>query len=190
MLKKFNRNKLLAVFLFVLLCIDFFGIGNLPAACRAQEGLRFNHPVNFSLAQLDHYRFGAARISYNFAHFFIFWTQIPIGKTLNSVKDFLSLDGIAGQPSPLPWNIAHFFAFLIFVLVLFRLFHLKWYWVLILAVIFNIFHEYIAEGLCQDPSFNDLWVDTLGTLVGLLIWQVAPLFKRDSPPKEAPQKPR
>jgi len=179
MLKKLNRDKLLAVFLFVLLCIDFFGIGNLPAACRAQEGLRFNHPVNFSLAQLDHYRFGAARISYNFAHFFIFWTQIPIGKTLNSVKDFLSLDSIAGQPSPLPWNIAHFFAFLIFVLVLFRLFRLKWYWVLIIAVVFNIFHEYIAEGLCQDPSFNDLWVDTLGILAGLLIWQAAPLIRNN-----------
>ncbi|MCX6740808.1 MAG: hypothetical protein NTY61_00190 [Candidatus Parcubacteria bacterium] len=177
MLRKINRDKLLVVFLFVLLCIDFFGIGNLPVVCRAHQGFQFNHSTNFTLAQLDHYRFGAARISYNFAHFFIFWTQIPIGKTLDSVKDFLSLDGVAGQPSPLPWNIAHFFAFLIFVLVLLRFFRLKWYWVLIIAIFFNIFHEYISEGLCEDPSFNDLWVDTLGTLVAMLVWQILPLIR-------------
>ena len=178
MLKNFNRDKLLAVFLFVLLCLDFFGVGNLSATCRSRQGFQFNHPVNFTLAQIDHYRFGAPRIAYNFAHFFIFWTQIPLGKSLNSIQDFLLLDGAAGQPSPLPWNIAHFFAFLIFVLVLLRFFRLKWYWVLIIAVIFNIFHEYIAEGLCQDPSFNDLWVDTLGILVGLLIWQAVPLIRK------------
>jgi len=177
MLKNFNRDKSLAVFLFVLLCIDFFGIGNLSAICRAHEGYQFNYPTNFTLAQLNHYRFGALRISYNFAHFFTFWTQIPFGKTLNSVKDFLLLDAVAGQPSPLPWNIAHFFAFLIFVLVLLRFFRLKWYWVLIIVIFFNIFHEYISEGLCGDPSFNDLWVDTLGALVGLLIWQIVLAIK-------------
>ena len=165
MLKDLNRNKLLVIFLFVLLCIDFFGVGNLSAICRAHEGLQFNHPVNFTLAQLDHYRFGAARVGYNFAHFFIFWTQVPIGRTLNSLKDFLILDAVPGYRSPIPWNIAHFFAFLIFALVLSKYFKLKWYWILIIGIIFNIFHEYIAEGLCQRPSFNDLWVDTLGTLV-------------------------
>jgi len=177
MFKNFNQTKLLIVFLFVLLCIDFFGIGNLSEVCRSHQGFQFNHPTNFTLAQIDHYRFGGARVNYNFAHFFMFWTQIPLGRTLNSVKDLLSLDAVPGQHSPLPWNIAHFFAFLIFVLVLSKFFRLKWYWILVIAIFFNIFHEYIAEGLCQDPSFNDLWVDTLGALVGLLIWQVLPLVR-------------
>lgn len=165
MLKIKHRKLFIFLFLVFLLIIDLFILSKLDPLPRQARGYGFGYPVKFRIEEIEQYQFGWRRVVYNFEIFFLFWSKPPFGKTYQSLKDFLSLDY-----SPLSYNIAHFFAFLTFAIILLWLFRLNVFWVLIIGLFFNIFHEYIAEGIYMDPSFNDLWVDTLGLLMGLFIF--------------------
>lgn len=164
-----NNKYFLIGFLLVLVLIDFLLIPNLNPVCRSGQGYGFGYSRGESIDQLNRLRVGIKRVGYNFSHFFIFWQQPAFSKTYHNLSDFLQLD-----TSPLFLNILHFFAFLIFVLILFYFFHLNFISAIFIIVFFNISHEYIAEGRCMDPSFNDLWIDVLGSLVGVLIYQFMP----------------
>jgi VanZ family protein len=160
-----KQKRLLAIlFLIILLAIDFFIVGRLDPVCRQAQGYGFGYPASFRLEEISQKKFGFSRIVYNFQNFFIFWLGPGFGKTYHNLKEFLLLDY-----SVLIFNILHFFAFLIFAFILLYFFRFNVFLVLIISLFFNLFHEYIAEGICMDPSFNDLWVNLIGSLVGSLI---------------------
>jgi len=158
--------KVIFLFLVCLLLIDFFVIGKIDPVSRAGQGYGFNYPLRADEQFLIYQRYGWPRIKYNFRHFFQFWLSPPIGKSFRNLKELLSLDI---PPSTLFFNVLHFFAFFIFTIILFYFFHLSFWQIFLISLFFNIFHEYIAEGIYLDPSFNDLWTNSLGLLVGLLI---------------------
>lgn len=163
--KFLNKKSILFLFLFLLLLIDFFIVGRFDPICYSKQGYGFSYATGESAEVLNSIRFSPERIGYNFSHFSLFWTKPSFGKNFNSLIDFLKLDG-----NPLWLNIGHFVAFFIFTLILFYIFRLNFVSVFLINLVFNIFHEYIAEGICIDPSFNDLWVNTVGCLIGILFF--------------------
>lgn len=179
----FLRSKIfLLFFLLMLLLVDFFVVPNIDPVCRTQQGYGFAYPLSQKNEQINQMRYGWPRIKYNFSHFFVFWTQPPFSKSFSNLTEFLTLDG-----NPIILNIGHFFAFFIFTLILAYFFRLPIRYIFLICLFFNIFHEYVSEGVCVDPSFNDLWVDFIGVLIGIvfyLIWsnfiQVSKFFKMKS----------
>jgi len=161
-----QSKKVIFLFLVCLLLIDFFVIGKIDKVSRAGQGYGFNYPLSAREQHLLYQRYGWPRIVYNFSHFFQFWLSPPPAKKFHNLWDFLHLDV---PPSSVLFNILHFFAFLIFALVLLYFFRLPLWFVFLSGLFFNIFHEYISEGIYVDPSFNDLWTDTIGLLAGLLL---------------------
>ncbi|MFN3301743.1 MAG: hypothetical protein ACK413_01800 [Patescibacteria group bacterium] len=161
-----DSKKLIFLFLIFLLLIDFFIIGKIDEISRKKIGYPYFYPLTKGEEQLLYQRYGWPRIVYNFSHFFQFWLSPPPAKNFRNLKEFLYLDV---PPSNVFFNILHFFAFLIFAIILLLFFRLNVFLVLFIGLFFNIFHEYIAEGIYIDPSFNDLWTNLLGTLVGSLI---------------------
>jgi hypothetical protein len=159
----------LFIFLLFLLLVDFFIVSRLDPVCHTKQGYGFSYATGEPMEVFNQMRFGAKRINYNFSHFSLFWTKAPFGKNFSNLIEFLKLDG-----NPLWMNIGHFFAFFIFTLVLLYFFRLNLISVFLITFVFNIFHEYIAEGICVDPSFNDLWVDLIGSLVGILFFVIWP----------------
>jgi len=169
-----KAKKFIFLFLICLLLIDFFIVGKIDRASNQKIGYNYNYPLNFSEQNLFYQRYGWPRIAYNFSNFFQFWQNPPPGRTFDNIIDFLNLDV---PPSSVFFNILHFFAFAIFAIFLLYLFRLPIWLVFLIGVFFNIFHEYIAEGIYADPSFNDLWFDSLGLLVGILVYELATNFK-------------
>lgn len=165
-MKIFRSLEILLLFLIILLLIDFFLIGRIDPISRAGQGYGFGYYLKEKEQKMIYHQYGWERIKYNFRNFFQFWREPPLGKKYSNLKEFLLLDV---PPSKLLFNILHFFAFLIFTLLLFYFFHLPVWLVFLIGMFFNIFHEYVAEGIYLDPSFNDLWTNTLGLLVGLLL---------------------
>ncbi len=159
-----NRKLLIFLFLITLLLIDFFIIGRLDPVCRKGQGYGFGYYLGKEEQRMIHYQYGFERIKYNFRNFFQFWAGPTFGRRYYSLKEFLTLDG-----NSLIWNVSHFLCFFIFSLILLLFFKLNPLSVFLIGLLVNIFHEYIAEGIYVDPSFNDLWLDLLGTLSGILI---------------------
>jgi len=166
-MKILRTPKFIFLFLIILLLIDFFIIGKLDEVSRRHEGYGYYYPLKEKEQHLLYQRYGWPRILYNFSHFFQFWLSPPPGKRFHNLWEFLNLDV---PPSSFLFNICHFFAFFLFSLFLLYFFRLPILVVFLIGIFFNIFHEYIAEGIYMDPSFNDLWVNLLGNLFGLLIW--------------------
>lgn len=164
--KIFQKKYLFFSLIIFLMMIDFFIIARLDPICRYGQGYGFGYYLRPSEQQMVYQRYGWSRVAYNLKNFFQFWQKPPAGKDFSNLKEFLLLDV---PPSKLSFNILHFFAFLIFAFLLIYFFRLPIWLVFLIGVFFNIFHEYVAEGICTDPSFNDLWVDTLGLLVGMLV---------------------
>lgn len=162
-----RSKKAIFLFLACLLLIDFFVIGRIDKISREQIGYGYHYPIGANEQNLLYQRYGWPRIDYNFSHFFQFWQNPPPGRTFHNLIEFLQLDI---PPSTVLFNILHFFAFAIFAILLLCSFRLPIWLVFLIGIFFNIFHEYISEGIYLDPSFNDLWVDTMGLLIGLLIW--------------------
>ncbi|MGC9049124.1 MAG: hypothetical protein ACP5IX_02825, partial [Patescibacteria group bacterium] len=125
----------LFIFLLFLLLIDFFIIASFDPVCYFKQGYGFSYATGEPTELLNQFRFGRQRISYNFSHFSLFWTKPPFNKSFNSVIDFLKLDG-----NPLWLNIGHFVAFFIFTLILFYIFRLNFITVILIVLIFNVFH--------------------------------------------------
>ncbi|MDD2646612.1 MAG: hypothetical protein PHV78_02065 [Patescibacteria group bacterium] len=173
MFKNFTLTKKLVLFLFICLLLDFFLVPQINIICRDRQGFGFSYQTGESQQRLSLIKYGSARIIYNFRHFFVFWSKAPFGKTYHNLNEFLHLDN-----SALSFNILHFFAFLIFALVLFYFFQLKIWQVFLIGLGFNVFHEFIAEGICIDPSFNDLWVNMIGLLVGIMAWEIFNLIRQ------------
>lgn len=159
-----NSKFFLFLFLISLLLIDFFIVSRLDPVCYFRQGYGFGYATGESTEILNQIKFGLARIDYNFSHFSMFWSKPPFAKSFSNIIEFLKLDG-----NPLWLNIGHFVAFFVFALILFYIFRLNFISIFLISLFFNIFHEYIAEGICVDPSFNDLWVDTIGSLLGILL---------------------
>lgn len=169
-----QKRYVLFIFILSLLLVDFFIVGRLDSVCRFKQGYGFSYITGEPLEILNQMRFGYKRINYNFSHFSLFWLKPPFGKSYSNLIEFLKLDG-----NPLLFNIGHFFAFLIFSLILLYIFRLNIFSVFLITFIFNIFHEYISEGICVDPSFNDLWIDLIASLFGILIFVIQPnLWKK------------
>ncbi|MCX7779005.1 MAG: VanZ family protein [Patescibacteria group bacterium] len=141
-------------------------IGRVDKVCRFGQGYGFGYYLKPADQKMLYQRYGWERIKYNLRNFFQFWFQPPLGKKFSNLKEFLVLDV---PPSNLIFNILHFFAFLIFTLLLVYLLRLSIGLAFLIGLFFNFFHEYVAEGICLDPSFNDLWTNTLGLLVGMLL---------------------
>lgn len=167
-----KSKKFLCFFLFVCLLIDFFIIPNLGIICRQHQGYGFSYSTGERAERLAEIQYSGQRVAYNFKHFLLFWTQPPLSSGYNSLMEFLRLDH-----SALFFNIIHFFAFFIFALLLLFFWQLPTYLTVVIGLFFSIFHEYVAEGICMDPSYNDLWVNLLGTLIAVLIWEIFILFK-------------
>ncbi len=165
-----------AIFLFlvILLLVDFFVIGKIDKLSRQKIGYGFNYPLGAKEQHLLYQRYGWQRIIYNFSHFFQFWLSPPPGKSFKNLNEFLHLDI---PPSTLTFNILHLFAFLFFSLILLYFFRLPIWLVFLIGIFFNIFHEYVAEGIYIDPSFNDLWTNLLGIIFGLLLFEIIQLHK-------------
>lgn len=164
----FWRSKKVIFLLFVcLLLIDFFVVGKLDKMSARKIGYSYHYPLGVGEQNLLYQRYGWQRVVYNFKHFFQFWQSPPPGKRFHNLREFLQLDV---PPSTVFFNILHFFAFAIFAFLLLYFLRLPIWLVFLIGVFFNIFHEYIAEGIYLDPSFNDLWTDTIGLLVGMLIY--------------------
>lgn len=170
-----RSKEVIFLFLAFLLLIDFFVIGKIDPISREGLGYGFGYFLGPKEQHLLYQKYGWPRIVYNFSHFFQFWLSPPVGKSFKNIKEFFYLDI---PPSTIFFNILHFFAFLFFALILLILFHLPIWQVFFICLFFNIFHEYIAEGIYLDPSFNDLWTNLLGTLFGILLGMI--FFKKDA----------
>lgn len=162
-----KSKKVIFLFLISLLLIDFFVIGKIDPASNQKTGYGYYYPLGVNEQSLSYQHYGGTRIAYNFSHFFQFWQNPPPGRTFHNLIEFLHLDV---PPSSVFFNILHFFAFAIFAILLLYFLRLPIWLVFLIGVFFNIFHEYISEGIYMDPSFNDLWTDSLGLLVGMLIY--------------------
>jgi hypothetical protein len=169
-----RSKKVIFLLLICLLLIDFFIIGRIDSKSNLHIGYGYNYPLGANEQSLLYQHYGWPRLIYNFSHFFQFWQSPPPDKTFHNLLGFLSLDI---PPSTIIFNVLHFFAFAIFVFLLLYFLHLPIGLVFLIGMFFNIFHEYIAEGIYVDPSFNDLWTDTIGLLVGLLAYELATNFK-------------
>lgn len=167
-------KKVIFLLLICLLLIDFFIIGRIDSKSNQQIGYGYNYPLGSNEQNLLYQHYGWPRLVYNFSHFFQFWQSPPPGKTFHNLLGFLSLDI---PPSTIFFNILHFFAFAFFAFLLLYFLRLPIWMVFLIGIFFNIFHEYIAEGIYVDPSFNDLWTDSLGLLTGLLTYEVVTNFK-------------
>lgn len=164
---------MLFLFLIFLLLIDFFIIGKVDPVSHNQIGYGYQYPLGQNEQHLIHQRYGWPRIVYNFSNFFQFWQSPPPGRSFSNLIEFLHLDV---PPSSVLFNILHFFAFAFFAIFLLVFFRLPIWAVFLIGMFFNIFHEYVAEGIYVDPSFPDLWIDTIGLLVGILTYLI--FFKK------------
>lgn len=162
-----QSKKVIFLLLICLLLIDFFVIGKIDSRSNQQIGYGYNYPLGGQEQNLLYQRYGWPRLVYNFSNFFQFWQAPPPGRTAHNIIEFFQLDV---PPSTVLFNIFHFFAFAIFAILLLYFFHLPLWLVFAIGIFFNVFHEYIAEGIYVDPSFNDLWTDSLGLLVGILVY--------------------
>jgi len=168
-----RSKKVIFLLLVCLLLIDFFVIGKIDYLSKQEIGYGYQYPLGSNEQHLLYQRYGWPRIIYNFSNFFQFWQAPPPGRIFSNLIEFLYLDV---PPSTFLFNIFHFFAFLIFALILLRFFCLPIWAVFLIGMFFNIFHEYIAEGIYIDPSLPDLWIDTIGLLTGILIFNL--FFKK------------
>lgn len=107
---------------------------------------------------------GIARIVVNFQHFFLFWEEPPTTEKYANLKDVWLSDG--SSPGR---NLLHplCFAGLPFLLIL--AFRYSWKESLLWLLIFNVLREYIGEGWRLEPSFSDLWIDTVSAFIGVFI---------------------
>lgn len=161
MIKK--KNIILLVILLLILLGDFFIVSRTDAAARSKIGYGFDYPDTLVGQWQNTPQYGLQRLAYNFGHFSLFWTKTPNNIQIKSFYQLMTVDG-----NPLWMNLSHLILFFIFAILLMRLFKLSWWQVLLIGIIVNIFHEYVAEGIYVDPSFIDLWLDSLGTIVGII----------------------
>lgn len=159
-----NKNIILLIILSLILLGDFFIVNLTDIVARSKIGYSFDYPDTLVGQWQNTPQYGLQRIAYNFTHFSLFWTKTPNNIQIKSFYQLMTVDG-----NSLWMNLSHLILFFIFALLLTRLFKLSWWQVLIIGIVVNIFHEYIAEGIYADPSFIDLWSDTAGTILGILI---------------------
>ncbi len=119
--------------------------------------------------------FGVGRIVCNFQHFSLFWKMPPPDRTYSNILDLWLSDG-----SYVFVNLFHIVFFLsagVFIPFIFRVSASETFtWLMV----WNVLHEYVGEGWMWDPSFSDLWSDTLFSFLGCSIafWMRTHLRKR------------
>ncbi len=168
-----NKNIILLVILLLILLGDFFVVSRTDVVARSKTGYGFDYPDTLVEQWQNTPQYGLQRIAYNLSHFSLFWTKTPNNIQIKSFYQLMTIDG-----NSFWMNLSHFILFFIFSALLMLLFGLSWWKVLILGMFVNIFHEYVAEGVYVDPSFIDLWSDTVGIILGILIGAVLQKFQR------------
>jgi len=162
-----NKAIILLIILSLILLGDFFIVNLTDIVARSKIGYSFDYPDTLAGQWQNTPQYGLQRIAYNFNHFALFWTKTPNNIQIKSFYQLMTVDG-----NSFWMNLSHLILFFIFALLLMRLFKLSWWQVLIIGIVVNIFHEYIAEGIYADPSFIDLWLDSLGTILGILVGMI------------------
>lgn len=106
---------------------------------------------------------GWERVIVNFRHFFLFWGAPPDAAHITNLYELWLSDG--SSPSR---NLLHPLVFggLPFILMRLRFSALE---TLLWLTVFNLFREYVAEGWRLEPSFSDLWIDTVFSVAGVLV---------------------
>jgi hypothetical protein len=114
---------------------------------------------------------GLKRIVVNFRHFFLFWTKPPDTQTYHNLYELWLSDG----SSPYR-NLLHplFFGGVPFLLI--GLWRYSPKETLLWLLVFNVLREYVGEGWRLEPSFSDLWVDVIFSVLG--VWTASRVFKR------------
>ncbi|MFA6145726.1 MAG: hypothetical protein WC697_00130 [Patescibacteria group bacterium] len=163
-MSKMRFKILFFVLLILLFLVDFFVVGNYDSVCRQHKGYSYSY-FSDGGAIKSMTQFGVERIKYNFENFFIFWISPPIAQTFTNLKEFITCDGNTAAE-----NIFHFVGFFAITLIILYFFRLNIWYALLIGFVFNIFHEYVAEGICCDPSFLDLWLDSGGIALGILFF--------------------
>lgn len=108
---------------------------------------------------------GWNRVGFNFRHFFKWWFILPRAKTAG-IKQLLTSDGNYIETN----LIGHLGGSALLVLIaLFLSGSVPT--VVAAGTAINIFHEYVAEGRFCDPSFMDLWLDQIGILLAIAVYQ-------------------
>jgi len=119
--------------------------------------------------------FGMGRIFCNFSHFTLFWKMPPPDRAYPSLFDLWLSDN-----SLIIVNLLHIFFFWsagMFIPLIFRVSASEAFaWLMV----WNVLHEYIGEGWLWDPSFSDLWCDTLFSSLGCLVASLLPRLPRHS----------
>lgn len=157
-----------AILIIFILILDF-SIEVLPKLVSGKfKGYDFGYGEEFqSLGLKRDLRFSLGRVKHNFKHFFRYWVSAPANVKIKSFQNFITLDGN-------PWYENIFGHLIIFSLFgfLYSLIGAGAFNTFLTGTIINIAHEYIVEGMYCDPSFVDLWLDTIGLLSGIIIYQI------------------
>jgi hypothetical protein len=165
-----KKRKILFIFLFLLvLWGDFFIISRYDPVCWNKQGYGFGK-IGKQTENTPEVKFGWERVGYNFKNFSVFW-QKSLTNSYHNLKEFLVLDGNS------IWNnLFHFSFFIGFTLILLFYFDFSLLNTFLIGNFLSIFHEYVAEGICVNPSFVDLWIDLLGIFFGILIFVLLKSF--------------
>lgn len=167
MIKK--RKKLFIFLFFFILLGDFFIVSRYDPVCWNKQGYGFGQ-IEKQTKNIPEVKFGWSRVGYNFENFNVWWQKSFTSKYHN-LKEFLTLDGNS------IWNnLFHFLFFIGFTLILLFYFNFSLLNTFLISNFLSIFHEYVAEGICVNPSFIDLWLDLLGILFGILIFALLKTF--------------
>ena len=167
LLKDLKTRVLFSIILVIFILILDFSVHILPKLVIGKfKGYAFGYAETFQSLELEgKLRFSLWRIKHNFKNFFQYWFCLPHNVKIINFKDFITLDGN-------PWyeNIfGHLILFSLFGF-LYSLIGAGLFNVFLTGMIINIIHEYIVEGMYCDPSFVDLWLDTLGLLIGITLY--------------------
>ena len=156
-----RRKAAFLAMLTLMLAADFWGapLTDPVAAQRRGYSHHFAFPAN---ALYVDELWGWKRVAFNFRHFNVWWTRCPRSERIRTVADFLRCDGNSAAV-----NLGgHFGGSFLLTLAGLAIWPVPRV-ILLCGMLVNVFHEYVAEGRYVDPSFVDLWLDTLGLVLAV-----------------------